>query len=92
MADDFDIDSLAVLARIRLEPGEKERLSQDLEKILKYVNELSKLDLENVKPTTHALPMENVFREDLVKPSDIRENVLKHAPQREGNFFKVPRG
>lgn len=91
MAQEFNIDSLAALARISLKPEEKAKLSQDLEKILGYVRELSKLDTQNTEPTTHPLPLENVFRVDEVKPSVVRDKVLEHAPKREGNFFKVPK-
>ena len=91
MSEPFDIEALAALARIRLNPAEKDKLSADFGKILGYVNELSKLDVSNVEPTTHPLPIENVFRPDEVKPSSIRDEVLEHAPKREGNFFKVPK-
>ncbi len=91
MSESFDIKALAALARIRLKPEEEAKLSKDLEKILGYVNELSKLDVTNVEPTTHALPLENVFRADVVKPSSVRNEVLEHAPKHEGNFFKVPK-
>ena len=91
MTQEFNIDSLALLARISLKPEEKAKLSQDLEKILGYVKELSKLDIQNVEPTTHPLPLENVFRPDEVKPSLIRDKVLEHSPKREGSFFKVPK-
>ena len=91
MAKKFDIEKIAALARLSLEPEEKARLSQDLEKILGYVDELARLDLQNAQPTSHVLPIENVFRPDEAKPSRVREKVLEHAPKREGNFFKVPK-
>ena len=91
MASEFNIDALAQLARISLKPEEKARLAGDLEKILGYVRELAKLDIQNVEPTTHVLPLENVFRPDETKPSAVRDQVLDHAPKREGNFFKVPK-
>ena len=91
MSEKFDIDVLATLSRIRLEPGEREKLAQDLEKILGYVKELAALKIQNVEPTTHVLPIENVFRPDEAKTSPVREQVLNHAPKREGNFFKVPK-
>ncbi|MBI4388328.1 MAG: Asp-tRNA(Asn)/Glu-tRNA(Gln) amidotransferase subunit GatC [Candidatus Omnitrophica bacterium] len=91
MAEEFNIDALAALSRIRLEPAEKAKLAKDLEKILGYVKELAALDTKNVEPTTHALPLENVFRPDEVKPSKVRDQVLDHAPKREGSFFKVPK-
>ena len=91
MAKEFDIDALAMLAKIRLAPDEKAGLSADLEKILRYVAELRALDVTNVEPTTHALKMENVFRKDEAKPCSVRDQVLNHAPKREGSFFKVPK-
>ena len=91
MSNSFDIEALAQLARIQLQPDEKAKLSKNLGEILNYVNELSKLDVSKVDPTTHALPIENVFRPDEAKPSSVRDHVLEHAPKREGNFFKVPK-
>lgn len=91
MTESFNIDSLAALARISLAPEEKAKLSRDLERIVGYVNELSSLDIKNVEPTTHVLPIENVFRADEAKPSKVRDQVLGHAPHRESNFFKVPK-
>ena len=91
MDEKFDIESLAALARIKLRPEEKGKLSEDLTKILGYVKELGKLDIKNVEPTTHVLRIENVFRKDEVKSSKVRDKVLEHAPKRESNFFKVPK-
>ena len=91
MNESFNIEALAALARIRLKPEEKEKLSADLGKILGYVNELSKLDIKNVEPTTHVLPLQNVFRKDEIKISSVRDKALEHAPKREGSFFKVPK-
>ena len=91
MSPEFNIDQIAELARIRLKSEEKEKLAKDLENILKYVKELQALDLGNTEPTTHALPMENVFRKDEVKSREVRDRVLKYAPKQEGNFFKVPK-
>lgn len=87
----FEIDQVAQLARLSLKPEEKEKLQKDLGSILAYVDELKAVPTDHVEPTSHVLNLENVFREDEVKPSDIREAILKHAPRREGNFFKVPK-
>lgn len=91
MTKKIDVEALAALARIRLAPEEKQKLSEDLEKILGYVEELSALNIEGVPPTTHVLSMTNVFREDEVRPAKVRDKLLDHAPNREGNFFKVPK-
>lgn len=87
----FEIEQIAELARLSLKPAEKGKLQKDLESILAYVDELKTVPTDHVEPTSHVLNLENVFREDEVKPSDIREDILKHAPRREGNFFKVPK-
>lgn len=87
----FNIDHVAKLARIRLKPEEKDRLSKELSSILEYVEDLRKVDTRNVAETSHVLDLTNVFRPDEAKPSKVRDEVLKHAPAKEGNFFKVPK-
>ena len=91
MSHKIDIDQIAELARLNLKPHEREKLAKDLEKILSYVDQLQELNTDHVQPTSHVLPIENVFRGDVVKPSQIREATLKHAPKHEKNFFKVPK-
>ena len=87
----FEIEKIAELARLSLKPEEKVKLKKDLESILAYVEQLKAVPTDQVEPTSHVLNLENVFRRDAIRPSDIREDVLKHAPHREGNFFKVPK-
>ena len=87
----FEIEKIAELAKLSLKPEEKEKLRKDLESILGYVKNLEALDTKNVEPTSHVLNLENVFRADEAKPSQVRDNVLDHAPLREGKFFKVPK-
>ena len=87
----FEIEQIAELARLSLKPEEKEKLKKDLESILTYVEHLKTVPTDHVEPTSHVLNLENVYRPDEVRPSDIWEEVLKHAPHREGNFFKVPK-
>jgi aspartyl-tRNA(Asn)/glutamyl-tRNA(Gln) amidotransferase subunit C len=87
----FEIEQVAELARLRLRPSEKEKLKKDLGSILAYVEQLKVVPTDSVEPTSHVLRLENVFREDKICPWDIREEVLKYAPHREGNFFKVPK-
>ncbi len=87
----FEIEKIAELARIRLRPEEKEKLSRDLQSILQYVEKLKELNTDGVEPTSHVMNLENVFRPDEVKPSAAIEKLLKQAPAREGNFFKVPK-
>ena len=86
-----EVEHIARLARLKLTEQEKERYSVQLGQILEYMEQLSKLDLKDVPPTSHILPLKNVFREDVVKESLPQEEALRNAPQKEGGYFKVPK-
>ena len=86
-----DIKTVASLSRLKIRDDEKDDVLFQLNKILTYVENLQTLDTTNVEPTTYALPMQNVFREDKVKPSLDRELALSNAPLKEDGYFKVPR-
>ncbi|MBR3497852.1 MAG: Asp-tRNA(Asn)/Glu-tRNA(Gln) amidotransferase subunit GatC [Selenomonadaceae bacterium] len=86
-----DIKTVASLSRLRIREDEAQDVLFQLNKILTYVENLQALDTTNVEPTTYALPMQNVFRADKVKPSLDRELALSNAPLKEDGYFKVPR-
>ncbi len=86
-----DLDNVAVLSRLSIAEEDTDRYLGQLDKILTYMDNLSALDTENVKPTTYALPMQNVFRKDEVKESLDREAALQNAPLKEDGYFKVPK-
>ena len=86
-----DLENVAVLSRLRVPEDEQETYIQQMDAILTYMDNLSEVDTENVKPTTYALPMSNVFREDEVKPSLDREAALSNAPLKDNGYFKVPK-
>ena len=86
-----DLENVAVLSRLRVPEDEQETYIQQMDAILTYMDNLSEVDTENVKPTTYALPTSNVFREDEVKPSLPREAGLSKAPRKENGYFKVPK-
>lgn len=86
-----DIQTVASLSRLKIRPDESARVISQLNEILTYVDNLNKIDTENIQPTTYALPMQNVFRADIVKPSLNRELALSNAPLQEDGYFKVPR-
>ena len=90
-ADKIDVRYVAHLARLYLSDEEAELFQGQLEQILQYVEELSELDVEGVEPTAHAIPVQNVFRKDEVKPSADREAVLENAPSERGGQFVVPK-
>ncbi|MCM8805238.1 MAG: Asp-tRNA(Asn)/Glu-tRNA(Gln) amidotransferase subunit GatC [Candidatus Omnitrophica bacterium] len=89
--DKNTIDYLAKLARIKIGHDEIERIVSDIESILSYVSQLDQLNTENIGPAKHVLPFFNVCRKDEVKPSLPVEEVLKNAPEKTTNLFKVPK-
>lgn len=86
-----DILHIASLSRLRIAKDEEASYREDLDKIISYMDILEGVDTKDTPPTTYALPMENVFREDVVKESLPRELVLSNAPEEEDGYFKVPR-
>lgn len=85
-----DVEHVAALARLTLSEQEKEQFTEQLNAILKYAEQLNKLDTEGVEPTSHAMPLVNVMREDESRPSYPIEKVLLNAPDEEDGQFKVP--
>jgi len=89
--DDRTVEHVARLSRLELTPEERELFREQLSRILEYFSKLNELDTSGVPPTSHVVPMSNVFREDVVTPSLEREEVLGEAPDQEEGYFKVPR-
>ena len=81
----------ANLANIELSDAELDHFTGQLDKILAYVDKLNTLNVANLEPTSHALEMKNVYREDFVKKSLPASEVIKNAPDKENNLFKVPK-
>ena len=86
-----DIKTVASLSRLKIREDESAEVIGQLDKFLTYVENLQSIDTENIEPTTYALPMQNVFREDVIKNSLDRELALSNAPLKEDGYFKVPR-
>ena len=86
-----ELQNVAVLSRLAIPADQEDKYIDQMDKILTYMDNLSELDTENVKPTTYALPMQNVFRKDEVKASLDREAALANAPLKEDGYFKVPK-
>jgi len=85
------VEHVALLARLELTPKEKTRLTEDLNVILRHFERLQELDTADVEPTSHAIPMQNVFRADEVRPSLPRDQFLAEAPDAREGYFVVPR-
>lgn len=86
-----DLENVAVLSRLRIPEDQQQKYMQQMDSILTYMDNLSEVDTTDVKPTTYALPMQNVFREDVVRPSLDRAAALQNAPLRDNGYFKVPK-
>jgi aspartyl-tRNA(Asn)/glutamyl-tRNA(Gln) amidotransferase subunit C len=86
-----DVRKVAQLARLDLPEEKIATYTTQLERILDYVAHLQQVDTEGVPPTTRAVEVINVTREDRVDPTPVREEILGLAPQREGDFFRVPK-
>lgn len=82
---------LAALARLRLDEAEIPRFQKDIAEMLEYVRLLEEVDTSQVEADSPVTPSGNVLREDEVQRSLPTEEALKNAPEREGNYFKVPR-
>lgn len=85
-----DVAKLAKLARIEMTSAELDHLSTQLAQILDSVARVSEVAKGDIKPTSHAIEMTNVFRKDEVKPSLSPEEALSGAPAKEDNRFRVP--
>lgn len=86
-----DVENVAVLSRLTIDEKQMPEYLSQFNDFLNYVDVLQKVDTENVEPLAHVLPMQNVFREDKIKPSLDRKLALSNAPEQEDGYFKVPR-
>lgn len=87
----MDIKYVAQLARIALTPEEEQTLGAQLQNILGYIEKLNQLDVSNVEPTAHAIPLVNVTRPDETRPSISNEDALRNAPSKANGLFLVPK-
>jgi aspartyl-tRNA(Asn)/glutamyl-tRNA(Gln) amidotransferase subunit C len=85
-----DVQYIAHLSRIYVADDEAHGLAKDLEKILVYIEKLKILNVDHVQPTSHVLPIENVFREDNVSSSLGHDEVMAMVEHNDKGFFKVP--
>ncbi|GBE04195.1 glutamyl-tRNA(Gln) amidotransferase subunit C [bacterium BMS3Abin09] len=87
----MEIDHVALLARLELNDEEKQLFSKQVGSIIEYVDKLNELDIDDVEPTAHVLPIKNVFREDELRSSLPREKALQNAPRKNDGFYRVPK-
>ena len=86
-----DVAHVAKLARLELTDDELEMFTGQLAAVLEHAADVEALDTEGVPPTAHPLPLQNVFRDDVPRPSLDRDEVLAMAPEAEDRRFRVPR-
>jgi aspartyl-tRNA(Asn)/glutamyl-tRNA(Gln) amidotransferase subunit C len=87
----MDIEKVARLSRLALSTEEREIFGKQLEEILTHMEQLNRIDTTGVEPTSHAIPIHNVFREDETRPPCAQKEVLGIAPEEESRHFRVPR-
>ncbi|MBR6390782.1 aspartyl/glutamyl-tRNA(Asn/Gln) amidotransferase subunit C [Lachnospiraceae bacterium XBB2008] len=88
---DETIEYVGILAKLELSEEEKEAAKSDMGRMLDYIDMLGELDTEGVEPMSHAFPVQNVFREDVVTGTDIRDRILANAPEEKDGMFVVPK-
>ena len=87
----IDVSYVAELARLELAPDEKEKLQKDMEEILGYIELLAKLDVKDIVPTAHAVPLRNIWREDKAATPPGRDKMLENSPALiDDELIKVP--
>ncbi|ESU31705.1 glutamyl-tRNA amidotransferase subunit C [Bacillus sp. 17376] len=84
------VKHVAHLARLAITEEEAQMLTDQLDKIITYAEQLNELNTDNVEPTAHVLEIKNVMREDRAKEGLPREKVLKNAPEHQDGQIKVP--
>lgn len=91
MIDLEQVRKVALLARLELTEAEEQQFTEQLSGILDYVQQLDELNTDNIEPTTRAIELSNITRQDELETFEERESILEIAPDREDDFFKVPK-
>lgn len=86
-----DVEYVAKLAKLKLSPEEKKKFQKELDKVIRYIDQLNQVDTGNAPPTSHVVPMQNVLRDDKVRPSLTQKKALANAPDKKDGYFKVPK-
>ena len=90
-ATELDLQRVAHLARLNLTKEEEQKFGAQLGQILGYIAKLNELDVSQVEPTAHAVPLVNVTRPDEIRPSLSNEQALRNAPASANGLFVVPK-
>lgn len=85
------VEAIAHLARLELQESEKNTYTEQLNRILEYMEKLNELDTAQIEATSHAVETSNPMREDVVQTSKAIEKILEISPDAEDHFFRVPK-
>jgi len=91
MLTEQEVHQVARLARLYLSDQDIDVMTDQLGAILEYIDQLNQVDTQGIPPAAHALPLQNVLRADNIMPCLQPEEALANAPQREGDYFRVPK-
>jgi aspartyl-tRNA(Asn)/glutamyl-tRNA(Gln) amidotransferase subunit C len=86
-----DVQKIARLSKLNLTEAEQQKYLTELGNILGFVKKLEELNLEGVEATSHAVEVTDVFRSDEPRDAQVKDKALSQAPDREGDFFRVPK-
>ncbi len=86
-----EVEHIAMLAKLEFSNAEKEKFTHQFNDILKYMEQLNSVDTTNIEPLAQVIELQNIFREDIVKPSTPTDEALKNAPSATDEHFKVPK-
>jgi len=86
-----EVGHVAHLARLHFNEAEQDKFTSQLNDILIYIDKLNQVDTTDIQPTTHAISLNNAFRDDVVKESLGRDLALANAPDKKENSFRVPK-
>ncbi len=85
------VKRVAMLSRIKLDDTATDKMQRELAAVVEYMEILNRIDTDGVEPLSHAVELKNVLREDEVKPSYSREDILSNAPKSSNDAFVVPK-
>ena len=86
-----DVKKISKLAKLEFKEDELEKFTHQMNEILEYMEQLGEIDTDNVEPLYHVIDPGNVLRDDEIKPSFPRDEMLENAPVKGGGFILVPR-
>ncbi len=86
-----DVEHIAKLAKLSFSEDEMKKFTEQFNEILSFMEKLNELDTSSIEPLSHVIELQNVLRNDIVRPSLPTEEALKNAPAKDDRFFKVPK-